>query len=523
MAYAPLPYLGMDLSIFQGLTLTALQPPSFIRKRSAPDDKVNDLFVLAVPFKKVSFEDSNQVSSKEVLCNYIQRLPCDVLFIIMAMVQNLRDRLNMLQVCKFWHQTLRSAVYANLRIRPAEIRRFLYSVSKDPRLAAMVRDFSVRTIIDDRKYTCQPDFRLFLKERGAEIYPGDTRVLWHRATPGLYDVSFHYETEEKYMAELLPFFVNLRKLHVRYTDFAYNWAAMMASRIAIGLEKLNGIPLALQKVRECFIVGGTRPCAAKYVHPFIHLPELRVLRLSRVYDFDNETIPSEGPYANTVRPRPGTSSITELRFIELCCSNQGCRDFILACKKLEVFEYQHTHHISIESLGFNFSAYDFYEPLATHKETLRYLRLCDKSETDIGRYMYDSDQCKWFGSLVDFDALEHLWMPLRGLLNFQENVVTRQKLIEQFADILPTSLKTLHVADTFFKDIELVTKNVWSMLDVRKEQFPNLTTITVQFSGYEWPWGVPRTPARVVRRFFQTLALDAEELGVELKCEGKKD
>lgn len=448
------------------------------------------------------------------------RLPDEVLLLILEKVKANADRFSLLRVCQQWHMALRREVYSKLVLTTSELPLFLNAVQSNPQLGAFVREIAVPTPRLEENpptYDSPNDPRLFANESRVE---GRVRVAWLWGSPMARDVIYHEEREETLLARLLPYLANVKKLQLRFTDYDNQPAAYAVSQIAVRKQGLPNIPLALHHLRECSIIGGPRPSSALGFYPFFHLPQMRVFRASRLYDFPHKD-PSAALWRalRVLMPRPWNSGIREIHFEELCCSTRGCQDFIMACKRLEVFEYQHTRYITAGGLGFSFHARPFRNSLFWHKDTLRVLRLNDKGETEHGRWRHDAEKAHWFGSLEEFEALEELWMPLRSLLDFQGRLIMTNSPIH-FDELLPTSLRYLFVADMCEGDIELINRNVLSVLEART-QFLFLNKIVLQFAS---PWmeeGVMMSPATILKTHFSKTGNMAQELSIDLEVEMK--
>lgn len=447
-------------------------------------------------------------------------LPDEVLLLILEKVTDNADRFSLLRVCQQWHMALHRDVYSKLVLTTNELPLFLDAVQCNPQLGALVREIAVPTPRlegNPPTYDTPNDRRLFANESRVE---GKVRVAWLWGSPMARDVIYHEEREETLMARLLPYLVNVKKLQLRFTDYDNQPAAYAASQIAIRKQGLANIPLALHQLKECSIIGGPRPSSALGLYPFFHLPQMRVFRASRVYDF-----PYKDPSAalwralRVLMPRPWSSGVREIHFEELCCSTRGCQDFILACQRLEVFQYQHTRYITAGGLGFSFHARPFRNSLFWHKETLRVLRLNDRGETEHGRWRHDAEKARWFGSLEEFEALEELWMPLRSLLDFKGKLIMPDSPTH-FDELLPKSLRYLFVADMLEGDIELINRNVFSLLEARAE-FLCLNKIVLQFTSLWMEEGVMMSPDTILSTHFSKAGNMAQEIGIDIKVEIK--
>ncbi|KAL5359425.1 hypothetical protein BJX96DRAFT_183757 [Aspergillus floccosus] len=304
---------------------------------------------------------------------------------------------------------------------------------------------------------------------------------------------------EAWIALLLAFLPNLTAISARHNR-PEGWITRVVSKAAWKQPPLdaNTFP-ALQHLesidltwRDLSVVMNHR----EYL-PFFHLPSLRTLRLGPVQEPQTRYKVADHP---AFLPAQGTSPVESLVLDYFCNGRYGMSDFITSCANLKRFVYQHTNNMIWASneeeqhfagLDASFRPWCFHAALLTQKHSLEALHLNHLGDAslpsqdgrDNGEIADANSHNRWFGSLAEFSTLRDLRIRARNLLNLQP---VEREVVVLLKDILPRSLRHLHLADCNEDDYALLVPNFEDVLAQRAERFPNLQSILVSPAPREY-------------------------------------
>ncbi|KAL4863452.1 hypothetical protein BDV12DRAFT_177458, partial [Aspergillus spectabilis] len=416
-------------------------------------------------------------------------LPAEILCLVVAELTEVKDRLCLLQTCRQWRALLSNEVYRSLQISGVQIRRLLALALHNPQLALSIRELDV-----------------FWSKYHAD---GRDKVPLEEAVLALVDRTARAEEAEKLRADLnggdgdawvallLISLPNLTHL-AGYWENPTPWITRILSRVA-----LRQHPFDVHPVLQCLTSLTTTSddnhdyYAPYQFLPFLYLPSMRELSLSAVKDYEvlpREEEEEEGHPA--IRAARGTSPVTSLTLENDCNGRYGMVDFITACANLKRFTYQHFFQVVWGSRYSEFRPRLFYTPLYTQRHSLEVLHLNHEGDCDdSGDDSEDEDDewpapyNRWFGSLADFARLQELRIRLPNLLNIHpkdtHEVVTLK-------DILPRSIRYLHLTDCAEEHSSLLVTNLQDLLSKHAALFPSFEEILICSSSAESP--DPRPP-----------------------------
>lgn len=295
--------------------------------------------------------------------------------------------------------------------------------------------------------------------------------------------SYWLYSHTSWIALLLPQLVGLKSLDMDLGRFCDIYVAQTLSQIAVQKKSLDDRRLSLQNLREVTIRTNYESLSSENYHSLLYLPALQILRAIGLWDIvpDDSTDRftencalhnANHRFAPPVKPPDGSSGIRELYFTGRCNSPRGFSTFITSCASLEIFEIQHFNWFPSHYQR-NFYPRAFWNALLSQKNSLRVLRFNDKGDMAVAR----NESC--IGSLRSFTKLEEVIIPLRLLLD----VEVPARHTRTLAEILPSSLRCLFLGAVNATGFEVFKENLQGMLDVRRENFPELKTLVIEGRG----------------------------------------
>ncbi|RHZ45584.1 uncharacterized protein CDV56_103488 [Aspergillus thermomutatus] len=405
-------------------------------------------------------------------------LPVEIILTIGSYVSDLKDRLQLLQVCRRWRALFLEVAYSHVSINGSQIRPLTKVVLANPHIGPAIRDLSVKwwdSYLDSQTQSPSDDPLL---ERAEELVGQISESLEERK-----DWAEHLRggNQEAWLALLLASVPNLTALSGQYCGDAPR-VTRVVSRAARKEPPFDTRP-ALQRLKTLYISNEDHK--EVYPHwqflPFFYLPCIRNVRLSAV----KETREWCRPDDPAVCCASGTAPVESLSLEYHCNGRKGMAEFITSCANLKQFKYQHDHQEIWGESYIDFQPRKFYRALLTQKHSLEVLHLSDSGdvdgaggddlsddEKDDGPQAYD----RWFGSLVEFSQLRDLRIRVQNLLNYHDRDKEESVMLK---DILPPRLRSLHVAECLVTHCTLLVPNLQGVLAHRKEQFPNLEQISI--------------------------------------------
>lgn len=357
-------------------------------------------------------------------------IPPEIVILIVSNIDQLRDRLPFLRVCRSWNDLLRPTVFSSIYIEDNKclLSDLVDVVHRDSQIAYAIRAIECRLEVDS--YPCFRDafidaFNPDILEDSLEYLsqaPCDWPELRRRMISGHEDV---------WICLLLLKLQGLRTLCLALDRLPH--ISIMVERLVhpddgddtIALQRLESLQIGTKEYCDY------KDCHASSLAPFFLLPSMRVFRGFKIHQesqsFTNSLDQWEFGYDcstfETEKLPEKCSSVREIILEESNCEF-GFHEYIAACECLERFEYQHTNEAWHARVYINFRPCAFYEPLRLHSRTLRKLRLNDmgvgrrlpKSEYDLNGKRPRETIETWFGSLLEFTALKEVRMPLETLV-----------------------------------------------------------------------------------------------------------
>lgn len=425
----------------------------------------------------------------------------DILFLILDHIYDTKERLRLLLVCRRWYTALLPRSYERIRVESEQVYDLVCSIQRNPKIGLSIQDLSLSWGGDDDsiEYNVEP-FK--------DILDRASPSAEHRAN---WENDLLKGESDAWLALLMPSLEAVRILWIEYPGYSDYFFPMLA-RAAAREAPFDTKPVLqrLESVRaEC--EDNKTAYLAKEFLPVLHFPAIRSFSATSFCEaYDDHDV-------NYSKPAPRTSRITELDFGQSNGSN-GMIDYITSCANLEIFDYQHDNKAIWGEIYLNFRPLAFYTALYTQRHSLRVLRLNNNGEIRGEDDWAADDEIDYtaFGSLVEFQQLRELRMPLHTLLQFGPNDHPAVSLLE----VLPPSLEHLQLAGYCVEDFDLVMSNLQSMLGQRQERFPNLKRLEIQPVIIEQDYSVraPYAAFRIpqsIKQAFALLKMQCDDLGIQ--------
>ncbi|KAJ5890009.1 hypothetical protein N7504_010819 [Penicillium tannophilum] len=425
----------------------------------------------------------------------------DILFLVLDHIYDTKDRLRLLLVCRQWYTALLPKAYERIRVEGEQVYDLVCLIQRNPIIGPSIQDLDLTWGGDDDsiEYNVEP-FKNILDQASLSA---EHRTNWEK--------DLLKGESDAWLAVLMPSLEAVRTLWIQYpgySDYFFPTIARAAAREAPFdtkpvLQRLNSVRAECEYSKTAYF--------AKEFLPFLHFPAILSFSASPFCEaYDDHDV-------NYSKPAPGTSRIRELEFGQSNGSN-GMIDYITSCANLEVFDYQHDNQAIWGEIYLNFRPLAFYTALYTQKHSLRVLRLNNNGEINGEDDWAADDEIDYttFGSLIEFQQLRELRMPLRTLLQFGQNDYPAVSLLE----VLPPSLEHLQLAGYSVEDFDLVVKNLQSMLGQRQERFPNFKRLEIQpvvieqDNSVPGPYGAWKTPEHI-ENAFAPLKMQCDDLGIQ--------
>lgn len=425
----------------------------------------------------------------------------DILFLILDHIYDTKERLRLLLVCRQWYIALLPKAYERITVKGQQVYDLVCSIQRNPNIGLSIQDLNLTWGWDDDRieYNVEP-FKEILDQASPSA---EHRTNWEK--------DLLKGESDAWLAVLLPSLEAVRVLCIEYpgySDYFFPMLARAGAREAPFdakpvLQRLEGFQAECEYSKTAYF--------AKEFLPVLHLPALQSFSANSFCEAcDDHDV-------NYSKPAPRSSGITELSFQESNGSN-GMIDYITSCAKLEVFEYQHDNKAIWGEIYLNFRPLAFYTALYTQRHSLRVLRLNNNGEIRGDDEWAADDEMDYtaFGSLVEFQQLRELRMPLRTLLQFGQDDHPAVSLLE----VLPPSLEHLQLAGYYVEDFDMVMRNLRSILGQRQERFPNLKRLEIQPVVIERdhsdlsPYGSYTTP-QSIKQAFAPLKMQCNDLGIQ--------
>ncbi|CAI7594321.1 unnamed protein product [Penicillium glandicola] len=289
---------------------------------------------------------------------------------------------------------------------------------------------------------------------------------------------------DAWVALILPLLSQLRTLSLAYTTNSPYLEQIMQR--AVDCKKPFSVQPAFRYLREVSLhhredldnsehidnAGSETQLSSTLLLPFFQLPSVRAITANSVVDLDSTTSPSEES-TDDVKPRRGFSSITDID-LRASSGNHGMEMLVSSCADLKSFKYQHSDS-HVLSHGYQPSA--FHRSLTHSKKSLQTLWLDHYgSHYPFTAAGLNQSHDEWFGSLVDFTALQEVRVRLPNLLDIRYQNEPTTPLIE----CLPSSLETLYIEGCEERHLGMLVSQLQTVIKNRRTRFPRLNRVDIE-------------------------------------------
>ncbi|KAE8393812.1 hypothetical protein BDV23DRAFT_191241 [Aspergillus alliaceus] len=451
----------------------------------------------------------------------MDRLPTEVIQVILHGIPNIRDRLNLVQISRRWRASCLAIAFCSTHLQWSQVRCLVEAALANPVIRYSIREISVEKVAKK----VAPE-RLSSAVQDLIDLISDSPVEWDAWRKQL-----SKNQDEAWIALLLAVLPNLAAISAHH-NHPEGWITRIVSKAAWKQSPFHPNSLsALQRLETLDLTwsGLSTVLSHDEYLPFFHLPSLRTLRLGPVQELHSAYNAADHP---AFLPVPAMSPVESLVLDFFCNGRHGMADFIASCANLKRFVYQHTNDIiwvsrqdEEDSAGIDasFRPWCFHEALQTQKQSLEVLHLNDLGDGSMPRpnppYRGDVDPIshdRWFGSLVDFPRLRDLRMRASNLLNFHPQETEEVVLLR---DILPRSLTFLHIADCNEVYCARLVANLEDLLAQHDERLPNLQSLLIS-PERETPHGTSIRVKDSFRKQWTTLQMMCDRVGVQFSLGG---
>ncbi|GIJ92605.1 hypothetical protein Asppvi_001883 [Aspergillus pseudoviridinutans] len=406
-------------------------------------------------------------------------LPVEIILTIGSHVSDVDDKLRLLQVCRRWRALFLEVAYNDVDIDGPQIEPLTKVILANPRIGTAIRNLSVGwwySYIDRHEQQTKNDDDL---PEAAEELAGQISRSPEEQKDWIDNL--RAGNQEAWLALLLASVPNLTVLSGRYCVDAPR-VTLVVARAALKEPPFDTRP-ALQRLETLHITSDDMKDVNPHWQflPFFHLPSLRDVDLDAVKEI-RETARLDHP---AVSSASGTAPVESLVLESYCNGRNGMAEIITSCANLKEFKYQHNDTEVWSESYVDFQPRKFYRALLTQKHSLEVLHLSDNGEVtgpatdelsdeeeNDGPQAYD----RWFGSLAEFSYLQDLRIRVQNLLNYHDRDKDESVLLK---DILPASLRSLHIAECWPKHCAVLVPNLQGVLAHHKESFANLKRIGI--------------------------------------------
>lgn len=443
-------------------------------------------------------------------------LPNDVWLVVGDFIEDQKDRLNLIFVCRHFHDLFLRVLYRSATLNGwTDTRSFLSAILRRPELARAVRGLDFHswksTITHGGEDPADHDMSIFADWAKAVSHSDEEHQQWKDdLTKG---------TGDAWVALLLPLLSNLHQLRLAFPK--NNVYLNRSLQRAMNGEKPFDTQPAFRFLQEASLnhLDEGEDEKSSYlpsqILPFFRFPSMRTISADSVIEHPRA---EETDGKATADPLLGSSSIDE---IKLNSSNgrQGMESLITSCSSLKSFKYQHSDSHALAE-GYQPSA--FYQALAGSKNTLETLWLDSYGQhhtfTSAG---LNESHDEWFGSLVEFTVLKDIRIRLPNLLDIRYQSEPSSPL----TDVLPSSLESLYVEGCKENNFSILLSQLETVIKNRKARFPSLSRVNVEGffhdeedyedSGYDETTAGEKYIKPRVYETSETLRATCENAGIE--------
>ncbi|KAJ5152268.1 hypothetical protein N7492_010563 [Penicillium capsulatum] len=396
-------------------------------------------------------------------------LPTEVLVLIGEHLPRQNDLYHLVVSSRRLSDALLPSLYADVTLcntvaHPSvQVSCFFYAVTRHPKLARAVRslalevwdlpcDFYHRVRVQD-SIPIEPD-------KPAVAYDADiidpllTKANVSEAERVGWAKDIHNGITDAWLALTVPQLTQLRKIRITWPNKCGDvqgldgWFSSMLTRAS--REESPRFP----HLEEAYFTWwDTENSVGSHVMlPFFHFPAMRRLSGCQVEDQSDERNPA------SIVPTSGITTIA------LCCAggtDGGLRDWIAACKALEVFSFDFGGPLVTE-LGYNPAP--IVQSLLLHRTTMVSIHIRQLHEYEI-----DDEEDK-IQSFAEFTALKHLSIDVFDLVEMTT--------VEDLQNAFPSSLETLRLRYSDWELLGRITPLLQGLVATRF--WPQLATLTIE-------------------------------------------
>ncbi|KGO63810.1 hypothetical protein PITC_054360 [Penicillium italicum] len=408
-------------------------------------------------------------------------LPNDVLLLIGEQLEQKADRWNLIFASHHFHDLFLPLVYRNVSINHwQDANSFLHAILERPALARAVRELDLtgwhaKSVSDEdcNQVQTSASLRAWLDDVSCSTLESDQWA--QRLGQGLSD---------PWVALILPLLSQLRKLSLVYTTNSPYLDRIMQR--AVDCKRPFSLNPAFRHLHEVSLhhredldhrehledAGAETQLPSTLLLPFFQLPSLRAITANSVVDPSSITPPSEEP-KDDEKPRLGFSSITDID-LRASSGNHGMEMLVSSCADLKSFKYQHSDS-HVLSHGYQPSA--FHRSLTHSKKSLQTLWLDHYgSHYPFTAAGLNQSHDEWFGSLVDFTALQEVRVRLPNLLDIRYQNEPTTPLME----CLPSSIETLYIEGCEERYLGMLVSQLQTVIKNRQTRFPRLKLLDIE-------------------------------------------
>ncbi|KAB8243351.1 hypothetical protein BDV35DRAFT_407690 [Aspergillus flavus] len=371
----------------------------------------------------------------------MDRLPTEIILAIIHEIPNTQDRLTLVQICRRWRASFLGIAFCSTHLEWPQVRRLVVAALANPVIRFSIRKISIENVA----YRATP---VPLGSPVQEIIDliSESPVEYDAWRKGLSE-----NQSEVWIALLMAILPNLAAVSAQHSH-PQGWITRIISKAAwkqLPFEP-NTLP-ALQRLEKLDLTwcGLSTVLSHREYLPFLHLPYLRSLRLGPAQELHSTHSPADHP---AFLPVPARSPVEDLVLDFFCNGRHGMVDFITSCANLKRFVYQHTNYMvwvsrqdeeDCAGVDASFRPWCFHEALQTQKHSLE---------------------------------LWDLHIRASNLLNLHPEETEEMILL---GDILPKSLRVLHLADCNDEICAVLLTHLEDLLARREEQFPSLQSLLI--------------------------------------------
>ncbi|OOF93515.1 hypothetical protein ASPCADRAFT_209474 [Aspergillus carbonarius ITEM 5010] len=403
----------------------------------------------------------------------MNRLPDELLLLIVDNIYLHRDKYRFLLVCRRWRSVLYKSVNRNVWINGRCIRPLVLAIQDNPALGSAIQSLRLHWWSSYTRKTEDHDITSVLPLVAQISQSGEETKEWEEA--------LEKGNQDAWLGLLLLSLENLTDLNMHYT-WNPTFLHRVISRAAMCEYPLDTKPV-LQRL-ETLYVDASDDNKAYFPNveflPFFRLPSMRTVSLDAVIESAHKK--RDHPAFKASR---GTSPVVSLELGGNSNGSKGMAEYITSCMNLERFKYSHSNQAIWAEQYISFRPRAFYTALCSQKHSLQVIYLDDmdgltgaESDEEDPKDLPDN----WLGSFADFNKLWDLQVPVANLLNFHKS--DQVPRVSSLKEILPRSLKRLHLGKFVNSQLDLVRSNLLELVACR-EEFPHLEQLELQTSFME--------------------------------------